>query len=295
MNAGDTDLHRRHSREVITVFGATGQQGGSVARTLRAAGWRVRAVVRDESAPAARALRSGGIETVSGDFADAASIGAALTGAHGVFSVQPSSGVPGSSMSDDDEVAAGILVADLAHAADVEHLVYSSAMALGDDDSGIGHFESKRRIENHIATMDLASTVIRPATFMEMIPVPARTGTDDHIDFLMAADQKMQFIAVRDIGLVVAEVFGAPDLYRGRTLDIAGDELTGDETAACVSAFLGRPITYRRIEPAGDVLVARLEKAVDEGRLSTVDLTSLRRQFPFLLDFSQWLDVNDAE
>ena len=105
----------------ILVFGATGQQGGSVADALLAANWGVRALVRDPASERAQALRAQGIELVRGNFADVESMRGAMAGAHGVFSVQPSS--PGGTLSDEDEVRFGIAVADLAAAAGVEHLV----------------------------------------------------------------------------------------------------------------------------------------------------------------------------
>ncbi|MGW0451529.1 NmrA/HSCARG family protein [Gordonia sputi] len=279
---------------LITVLGATGQQGGSVTRALRDAGWKVRAVVRDQSSPRAQELAATGVETVRGDFADSTSIRAAFEGADSVFSVQPSSGQPGRPMSDESEVAAGIMVADLARDAGVDHLVYSSSMVVGQSDSGIAHFETKRRIENYLGRSDQSVTIIRPATFMEMIPVPSRDQTSDHIEFLMADSKPMQFIAVRDIGRIVARIVESPDRYRGRTLDIAGDELTGDQMAKVIGEHLGRTLSYRRIDPAGDPLIERLESATDEGRMSTADLAGLRRQFSFLLSLDEWMRTADA-
>ena len=83
-------------------------------------------MVRDQSTPRAEQLAATGVETVRGDFADSASIRSAFEGADSVFSVQPSSGQPGRPMSDESEVAAGIMVADLARETGVEHLVYLS-------------------------------------------------------------------------------------------------------------------------------------------------------------------------
>ena len=57
-------------RPEILVLGATGAQGGAVARHLLAAGWPVRALVRDPSKPAARALAEAGVAVQAGDFDD---------------------------------------------------------------------------------------------------------------------------------------------------------------------------------------------------------------------------------
>ena len=73
--------------KAVLVFGATGQQGGSVATALRAERWHVRALVRDLAAEKAKALQSSGVEIIQGDLADATSIEKAMSGVYGVFSV----------------------------------------------------------------------------------------------------------------------------------------------------------------------------------------------------------------
>ena len=106
----------------IVVCGATGRQGGAVARHLAADGWAVRALTRDPASPKARALAERGIEVVRADMADRASLHAAFSGAYGVYSVQNPmiSGF-------EAEVEQGRNVADAAKAAGVQHVVYGSA------------------------------------------------------------------------------------------------------------------------------------------------------------------------
>ena len=111
----------------VLVFGATGQQGGSVARALLHRGWRVRALVRDPFSAGAVALAARGAELVVGTFEDRAAMRSAMAGVDGVFSVQPSS--PGGTVTDEQEVRYGITIADLAVECGVKHLVYSSGSA----------------------------------------------------------------------------------------------------------------------------------------------------------------------
>lgn len=117
-----------NNAQTVLVFGATGQQGGSVARALLHRGWRVRALVRILSPPAA-ALAARGAELVVGTFEDRAAMRSAMAGVDGVFSVQPSS--PGGTVTDEQEVRYGITIADLAVECGVKHLVYSSGSATG--------------------------------------------------------------------------------------------------------------------------------------------------------------------
>lgn len=78
----------KHNDKIILVTGATGQQGGTVARHLLQDGWQVRLLVRDPNKDAAKALASKGAELVKGDLYDRASVDAALKNVYGVFSVQ---------------------------------------------------------------------------------------------------------------------------------------------------------------------------------------------------------------
>jgi hypothetical protein len=74
--------------KIIAVTGATGQQGGAVARKLPADGWKVRALTRDANKLAAKDLASRGAEIVAGDMENRSELDAAFKGAYGVFSVQ---------------------------------------------------------------------------------------------------------------------------------------------------------------------------------------------------------------
>ncbi|MFC7555247.1 NmrA family NAD(P)-binding protein [Pseudoroseomonas wenyumeiae] len=118
-------------QQPILIFGATGQQGGSVASALLKTGWRVRAFVRNLGSPRSVALHDAGAELVQGDLADLGSIRSAMRGAHGVFSVQPSSGQGALyGVSDEDEVRYGTTIADIASESSVHHLVTAPATPL---------------------------------------------------------------------------------------------------------------------------------------------------------------------
>src|SRR5690606_35954865 len=119
---GDEMATTGNGERVVLVTGATGRQGGAVARQLlRRGGFRVRALTRDPARPAARALADAGAEVVRGDMDRPETLRPALDGAYGVFSVQNfwETGY-------EREIQQGIALADAAHAAGVQHFVYSS-------------------------------------------------------------------------------------------------------------------------------------------------------------------------
>ena len=281
------------SRKTVLVLGATGQQGGAVAAALRAGGAPVRAMVREPDGPAGLALQALGVDVVRGDLRDASTLRAAMSGVHGVFSVQPSSGQPGSGVSDEDEVVLGRAVADAAVDAGAAHLVYTSSNAAGAA-TGIGHFESKTRIEEHVRGLPIGTTIVRPSTFMEILLEPDFGVARGELTFFMRPDQHMQFIAVQDIGALVARVFADLAMFGGRTLQLAGDSLTGEQLAASFSRALARRVSYRRFPDEvlrEHDLLQRLADAVDAGPLAgSADISALRRLHPGLLTFDGWLD-----
>ena len=122
----------------IAVLGATGRQGGQVARHLLDGGWKVRALTRSPDAAEAAELRRLGADVVPADLEDPASLDAAFAGAYGVYSVQlPKSG------SIEVELGQGRNVGSAAAGAGVQHVVYGSA--------GLDDQKRRRRPHQHVA------------------------------------------------------------------------------------------------------------------------------------------------
>src|SRR6266487_5057182 len=204
--------------KVIAVNGATGQQGGAVARKLLAEGWKVRALTRDVNKPAAQELASIGAELVAGDMEDRAQLDAAFKDTYGVFSVQnfwlPNVGFDG-------EIKQGKNVADAAKAAGVQHLVYSS---VGSAHRGMGqkHFESKWIIEQYIQSLNIPYTILRPVLFMDNYNWSrAQILNGTFTGMGLRSDKEVQSIAVEDIGVFVALAFANPEKYLGKTIELA--------------------------------------------------------------------------
>jgi uncharacterized protein YbjT (DUF2867 family) len=149
-------------RDVVLVTGATGQQGGAVARQLLSRGHKVRALTRKPQGEAAKALAGLGAEVVPGDLDEVGSLEKALAGAWGVFSVQNTweAGV-------EAEERQGKRLAELARQAGVSHFVYTS-VGSAHRRTGIPHFDNKARIEETVRGLGFPSyTILRPVFFME--------------------------------------------------------------------------------------------------------------------------------
>lgn len=280
------------TKRSILVFGATGQQGGAVASALLKEGWQVRALVRDPASTKAKSLRASGVELTQGDFNDNESIRMAMQGMYGVFSVQPSS--PGGTVSDEDEIRFGRVVADLAVEYGIDHFVYSSGGAVSEKPTGMGHFDSKADIEAHIRTLPITATIIRPACFMEMLVMPGFGLDEGRFNFFMKPDQPMQLVAVEDIGKFVAAIFADKLQFSGKTLDIASDTVTGKDLEATFTQIASIPIRYARFSEEvleQNPFLRKLSELVDDGTLvGKADLESCRMIVPDLQSFDHWLD-----
>ncbi|PWU18142.1 MAG: NmrA/HSCARG family protein [Verrucomicrobia bacterium] len=281
------------STKRILVTGATGQQGGAVTRhLLKQSGFSVRALSRDKNKPAARALAQSGAEVVQGDLNDAASIKKALEGAYGCYSVQD-----GMEAGFEAEVRQGKALADAAKAAGVQHFVYSSVVS-ADEKTGLAHFESKWQIEQHLRQSGLVFTTFRPVFFMQnwynFLREPIQQGT---IPLPMKPGTRVQQISVEDIGYFVAQAFQEPTKWRGRTLELAGDDLSMSQVAETFSRVLGRTVKYVQVpwdqfeQNMGEEMTKMYRWFEEVGY--HVDINALRKEYPKLATLDQVLRQQD--
>ncbi len=230
-------------RDVILVSGATGQQGGAVARHLLSGGYRVRAMTRKPDEGKAQALATAGAQVVAGDLDDAASLERALAGAWGAFAVQNTweAGV-------EREEEQGKRFAEVAKKSGVSHLVYSS-VGSANRNTGIPHFDNKFRVEQKIRSLGFPSwTIVRPVFFMDNFQSPwFKPGMDEgKLAMAVEPDTVLQVIAVDDIGWFGARAFEKHAEMNGVDLDIAGDQHTLPEMAEILSRAAGRKIEFVR-------------------------------------------------
>ncbi|MEC5344928.1 NmrA/HSCARG family protein [Brenneria populi] len=271
----------------IMVFGATGRQGGAVAKALLKAHWPVRALVQDPSEPASIALREAGAELVHGSLDNVDVISSAMTDVHGVFSVMPAN------LSAEDEVCYGTCIADLAAKSRIDHFIYSSGASAGDKLTGVPRFDAKPRIEAHIRGLPLAATIVRPMIFMEMLVRPGFGLDEGRLFSLIHRDRSIQLTAVQDIGKIVAAMFADKARFARMTLKIASDRVTGHELESAFSQAAGRPITYSRFPDellAANADLAHMASSLEDGPLAErVDLDLMREINPELVSLRSWL------
>ena len=208
---------------IILVTGATGKQGGATARHLLNAGVSVRALTRKPEGKSAQTLRASGIEVIKGDFNDRASLDAAMKGVHGVFSVQNfwelGTGKKETTQSNN--------LTDAAVRQGVKHLCFAS-IARCDDNPNLAHFVTKYENEQYIRQSGVPFTFLRAVYFMDNLK--PNTGSASFswsiLESVLGKTTTMQMIACEDIGWFAAYALLNPGEWMGKTLDIAGDNLT---------------------------------------------------------------------
>jgi uncharacterized protein YbjT (DUF2867 family) len=279
--------NKQNAERLIVVAGATGKQGGAVARSLLDRGFQVRALTRNPQKPEAQALADHGAEVVQGDMEDRSSMERALEGAYGIFSVQNfwETGY-------DREVQQGKTVADAAKAAGVEHFVYSS-VGSAHRQTGIPHFESKWEIEEHVRQIGLPYTILRPVFLMQNWEWTREMILGGTLAQPFDPDKPLQQVAVEDIGAFAAIAFENPDRWIGREVDLAGDEQSMSEIADTFSRVIGREVSYYQVpwdqfeEQVGEEVTLNSRWMNDVGY--EADIAALRQEYPELTSFERYL------
>jgi uncharacterized protein YbjT (DUF2867 family) len=274
--------------EPIAVVGATGEQGGAVARTLLARGTPVRAIVRDPEAERARALATAGAQLVVADLTDESSLRAAFDGAPAVFAMAsptPDGGVVA-------EAEHGKAIARAAAAVAVPHVVYSSVGGV-ERSSGIPHFESKLEVEQTPLQLGVPCAFIRPVFFMDNFVRFMAPAEEDGMILLrlpMPGDVPLQMIAVVDVAAVSVVALLEPGRIPDGAIEIAGDELTGEQAAATFGELRGLPARFEELPTSVlDPDTQAMFEWFANPPAYQADFAATRALDPQVLTFAQWL------
>ncbi|PWV85917.1 Uncharacterized conserved protein YbjT, contains NAD(P)-binding and DUF2867 domains [Prauserella marina] len=287
----------------VVVTGATGRQGGATARRLLAEGRPVRALVRDASAPSARALAAAGAQLARGDLDDQESLLTALDGAAALFAIPPLPyGATG--IEPELEVARGKRLIDAATAKGVEQVVFSTVASMADDSPGR---EGKALIERYLLDQVALPTVLRPVRFMTnylgfagigIDGIRRGNGTECVHRHLFSPHEPMQVVALEDIAEFAALAFADPARFAGRTLELAGDQPTPVEAAAAIGDAIGIPVRYEQLT-GNEVAaigpdVAETRRRWLAGDRWHADIEALRVIHPGLRTLTGWLAESGA-
>ena len=268
----------------ILVIGATGQQGGSLARILLQKKHKVYALTRGREAQssAAQDLVNKGAIVVKGDLNDPDSLRHAVKDIESIF-------LMGTPFEDgtEGEIRRGKLMADIAKENKVEHLVYSSVVN-ADKNTGIPHFDSKYEVEQHIKNLRIPYTIIGPTFFMENLLYQRQGLQQGQFTLPLSPSTILQQIPVQNIAEFLALVIESPERFLGKRIDIASDEVTGQQATEILSNVLEHKIEYTPIPAPNEDLARMFEWYEKVG--TDIDIASLHKEYPTVnwLSFKDW-------
>ena len=251
---------------LITIFGATGAQGGGLARNILArnkADYRVRAVTRKPDSDAARELVQLGAEVAVADLDDPASVQRAMADSHGVYCVTNF----WEHMSPEKELKQAETLAEAAKRAGVAHVIWSTLedtrrflpadgkrMPVLMGTYNVPHFDAKGEANRFFTERGLPVTLLHTSFYWDNLTHagigPQRTRDGKLIFVLPMADKPLPGIAVADIGACAAGIFRSGPSLIGQSVGIAGEHITGADMASALSRALNEPVTYVPMPPA---------------------------------------------
>ncbi|KAF7549588.1 hypothetical protein G7046_g8289 [Stylonectria norvegica] len=244
------------SPKLITVYGATGSQGGSVIGSLlqnKTSGVSLRGITRSPESEKAKALNLQGVEVVKADGLVKEQIIEAFRGSWGVF-VNTNSDDPAigqtSSVSETD---LGKALIDAAAEAGVRHFVYSGLASASQITHGVvpnQAFDEKHDVSEYAKSKEAFETVtiVSPGWYMEnhlveeLAPLmggfPFAADEESYLTLSVprwGGNNEMPFVSIiDDYGDIVHGVFLAPEQYNGRLIQGISTSSTPE---ALVSAF----------------------------------------------------------
>ncbi len=285
----------------ILVTGATGAQGGSVARNLLAGGrFAVRALTRKPDSDAAKGLTKAGAQVVQGDLAEPASIRKALEGCYGVF------GVTSFWEHFTKEYDHGKNLVDAVAAAGVKHFVFSTLQSIKKTapELDVPHFELKSQLEDLTRSAGIPATFVHVAfyfdNFIAFVP-PRKQEDGSYAIGFPQGDTPLAGVAVGDVGGVISSIFEQRDAFLGKIIPIAGDEMPPAIYAEIMSRETGRKVVYNYIPREvfakfGFPGAAEVADMFEYYRIHIPsrkpDIERARALYPKLQNFEQWAHAN---
>jgi uncharacterized protein YbjT (DUF2867 family) len=304
--------------KIIAVVGATGVQGGGLARAILAdpsSGFSVRAITRDPTKDNAKALAAKGAEVVSANLDDVESLKRVFAGAHGVFAVTNF----WEHFSAEKEKAQAKNIADAAKAAGVKHVIWSTLedtrQFMSADDKRMPMLQEKYRVPHFDAKAEanayfsgVPATMLVTSFYWDnlyMFGLAPKKGDDGQYAWAFPmGNAKLPGIAGEDIGKTALGIFKAGDQYIGKTVGIAGEFLTIDQMGQSLSKNLGLgSVKYNAVEPdvyrswgfpgadeMGNMFQA--DRDFEKQMMANRNLEEARKLNPALQTFDQFVNKN---
>ncbi len=229
----------------VLVTGATGAQGGSVAKALLNSGqYNVRGLTRNASSEKSKALAKAGAEMVEGTMDDIESLTKAMEGCYGVF------GVTNFWEHFEKEFYQGKNLVDTVHRSNIDHFVFSTLSSykkLSNGELSVPHCDIKAELEEYSRSLGLKATYVHVAfyfeNFLSYFPPQKREDGNYHFGFPQG-DTPLSMISVEDLGRAVLSILNNPDKYIGRTVGVIAEDDPCTVYADTMSKVLAEKVVY---------------------------------------------------
>ena len=309
-------------KKIITIFGATGAQGGGVAHAILNdpnSEFSVRAVTRNPDSDKAKELARMGAEVVAADIDDKESMKRALEGAYGAYFVT----FFWAHFSPEKEYAEAKSMAEAAKEAGLQHVIWSTLedtrqwVPLDDDRMPtlqekykVPHFDAKGEADKIFKDLGVPTTFLRASFYWDNFihfGMGPKKGPDGKLYITLPMDdKKMAGIASEDIGKCAYGIFKRGKEMIGKTVGVAGEQLSGQEMADKFSKALGKEIHYNNVSPetfrnfgfpGADDLgnMFQFYRDFDEVCNSVRDVSFSKELNPELKSFDAWLQENASK
>ena len=306
-------------KKIIVVFGATGAQGGGLAKAIlndKNSEFSVRAVTRDVNSDKAKELANLGAEVVAGDVDDIESLKKTLEGAYGAYFVT----FFWAHFSPEKEMAEAKSMALAAKDAGLKHVIWSTLedvrkyVPLGDNSIPtlhgkykVPHFDGKGESDQFFIDAGVPVTFLLASYYWENLiyfGMGPKRGEDGKLSITFPmGNKKMAGIAAGDIGKCAYGIFKKGETLMGKRIGIAGDQLTCTEMAGAISKAIGEEVSYNEVTPdqyrsfgfpGADDLgnMFQFYRDFDEVCNSIRDVNGSRELNPELKSFDAWLEEN---
>jgi uncharacterized protein YbjT (DUF2867 family) len=311
-------MEKSNVKKIIAVTGATGAQGGSLARAILAdpaGGFAVRALTRNANSDKAKALAKLGAEVVEANLDDLESLKKAFAGAYGAYCVTNF----WEHFSPEKEQQQARNMAEAAKQAGLQHVIWSTLedtrkwVPLGDDRMPtlngkykVPHFDGKGEVDHVFMDLGVPTTCLLTSFYWDNLihfGMQPKKGPDGRLAFtLPTGEAKLPGMAAEDIGRCAYGVFKRTDLI-GRTVGVAGEHLTGAQMAEALGRALGEEVVYNAVTPevyrgfgfpGADDLgnMFQFKRDFNEYFCGARNLDFSRSLNPQLQSFAMWLEAN---
>jgi uncharacterized protein YbjT (DUF2867 family) len=310
------------NKKIIAVTGATGAQGGGLARAIltdKSSEFTVRALTRNVNSEKAKALAAMGAKIVKADLDDYESLKKSFAGAYGVFGVTNF----WEHFSPEKEIAQAASIAKAAKEANVKHVIWSSLddtrkwIPLNDNRMPtlhgkykVPHFDAKGESNKFFKDSGIPTTILNTVFYWEnfiYFGQGPKRGSDGKLAFIIPmADKKLPSIASEDIGKCAYGVFKNGDKYIGKTIGIAGGHLTGKQFAEAFAKAFGEDVVYAPVTaevyrgfgfPGADDMgnMYQFYAEFEEDFCNSRSIELARTLNPSLQTFENWVKDNKAK